>query len=91
MTDCSCRSHGTFLTAKGLEETAPRERSLEGLDAMGESLYLDKVVSVSELGRDGTHWPPDAFIDEQHRRFHNGCSEESRSEGPGSEVRTEGF
>ena len=68
---CSCRSHGTFLTAKGLEEAA--QRSLEGLevDGMGSSLYLDKVGSVSglELERD-SHVFDDELLDQQYRRFH---------------------
>ncbi len=70
MTRCGCYSHGGFLTAKGLEETA--QRSLEGLevDARAPELYLDKVVSVSGLRRDETTMIfNDGVIDEQYRRF----------------------
>ena len=70
--DCDCRSHNGFLTAKGLEEAA-QQLSLEGLDPLGVPEYLDKVGSVSglELERDFHVWD-DHVIEQQHRRFHNG-------------------
>ncbi len=70
---CGCRSHGGFLTAKGLKETAQR-LSLEGLAPRGELEYLDKVGSVSGLRRDEDMYAlvSDITIDEQSRRFHNG-------------------
>jgi len=48
MTDCSCHSHGGFLTAKGLAEAAQRF-SLEGLAPRGDHAYVDRVGSVSAL------------------------------------------
>jgi len=72
MTDCSCSSHGSFLTSKGLEQAAQRKLELLSIDSMDTRLYLDKVGSVSGLGRDGTHWPSDEEIDQQYRRFLNG-------------------
>ncbi len=74
MVDCSCSSHGGFLTAKGLQEAAQRSVDAAGLDAMGLPRYLDKVVSVSglELERDLYADVTDAQINEQYRRFHNG-------------------
>ena len=72
MTSCGCRSHGTFLTAKGLEEAAQRY-SLEGLAPRGEGEYVDRVGSVSALVEgEGTLWLDDQLLEEQHRRFHNG-------------------
>ncbi len=72
MTRCSCSSHGTFLTAKGLEEAAQRF-SLEGLAPRGEREYLDKVASVSALDEDEARFPfDDELIDNQYRRFLNG-------------------
>ncbi len=70
---CGCSSHGGLLTAKGLEEAAQRERSLEGLDAMAVSPYVDRVGSVSglELERDLFADVPEALIEQQHRRFLN--------------------
>ncbi len=74
MPDCTCNSHGGFLTAKGLKEAA--QRSLEGLevDGMDVSPYLDKVGSVSglELERDLYAFVSDTQIDQQYRRFLNG-------------------
>ena len=72
--NCNCYSHGGFLTAKGLEEAAQRERSLAALDAMGPNMHLDQVCSVSglELERDLYAFVSDADIDNQHRRFLNG-------------------
>ena len=67
---CSCHSHGGFLTAKGLEETA--QRSLEGLgvDDRDASRLLDMVGSVSALRRDEPEVPfDDDLIDSQYRRF----------------------
>jgi len=66
---CSCNAHGSFLTAKGLEEAA--QRSLEGLEtlAVGETLReVDRVVSVRALPEPDAHWDDDV-LDEQHRRF----------------------
>jgi len=73
---CSCNSHGTFLTAKGLAEAAQREFELAsifdvGIDRDEEVQYLDKVGSVSGSTRFASHWD-DALIDQQYRRFHNG-------------------
>ena len=68
MTECRCHAHGSFLTAKGLEETAQRF-SLEGLAPRGVPGYVDKVVSVSGLRRDETLWLSDELIEEQYRRF----------------------
>ena len=71
MAKCRCNAHGSFLTAKGLEEAAQRF-SLEGLAPRGVPEYLDNVVSVSASMGPLLHWPPDAIIEEQYRRFHNG-------------------
>ena len=71
MTGCSCHSHGSFLTAKGLEEAAQRELGLHGIDAMEPCCHLDKVGSVSGSPLQDTHWD-DEIIDQQHRRFHHG-------------------
>ncbi len=48
MAECSCSSHGSFLTAKGLEEAAQRF-SLEDLSPRGVNAYVDKEGSVSAL------------------------------------------
>ncbi len=72
MSDCSCRSHGSFLTAKGLKEAAQRARWDWAVAGMDESRYLDKVGSVSAPPETASHWPDDAIIEEQHRRFLNG-------------------
>ena len=75
MTDCGCRSHNGFLTAKGLAEAAQRETaalSLEGLTPMSESVRLDIQGSVSGLRRDETTmivWPTDEVTDEQFARY----------------------
>ncbi len=45
---CSCNSHGSFLTAKGLKEAAQRF-SLEGLDSRDGFGEVDSRVSVSAL------------------------------------------
>ena len=73
MSDCGCNSHGSFLTAKGLEEAAQR-LSLEGLAPRGGPEYLDKVASVSglELERDLYAHTSDTHIDRQYWRFLNG-------------------
>ncbi len=73
MAKCSCHSHGTLLTAKGLEEAAQR-LSLEGLAPRGDSAYVDRVGSVSALDGDGDLFAfcSDAHLEEQHRRFLNG-------------------
>ncbi len=49
VSDCGCNSHGGFLTAKGLEEAAQRERWLTEVDAMDPGRYVDRVGSVSAL------------------------------------------
>jgi len=71
--DCSCSSHGSFLTAKGIEDAEQRRAGpviFPGVDMHQLSLYLDKVGSVSGLRRDETdHVFDDAIVDEQYRRF----------------------
>ncbi len=73
MARCSCRSHGSFLTAKGLEEAAQRF-SLEGLAPWGVHAYLDRVGSVSALDEDEDLFAfcSDTHLNEQDRRFHYG-------------------
>ena len=73
MRDCGCSSHNGLLTAKGLAEAAQRE-DVAGAVLAGPLavLQLDRVRSVSGLPPDEIHWPPDALIDQQYRRFHNG-------------------
>ena len=78
MTRCSCSSHGSFLIAKGLAEAAERELEVDGplhvaLDGHARRYYLDKVGSVSGLGRDGIHWPCDEIMDQQYWRFLDGA------------------
>ena len=69
---CNCRSHGSFLTAKGLKEAAQRF-SLEGLAPRGVPEYVDSMVSVSGLELERNIFVfDDRLIDEQYRRFHNG-------------------
>ncbi len=72
---CDCSAHNTFLTAKGLEEAAQRERlrllECRHVDDDPGIRYLDKVGSVSALDGDGDPWV-DELIEEQYRRFHNG-------------------
>ncbi len=51
MADCSCHSHGSFLTAKGLQEAAQRERASLEVAGMELTWYLDKARSVSALSR----------------------------------------
>ena len=73
MSDCSCRSHGSFLTAKGLEEAEQRRGDtfeFDGVDKRQLSLYLDSTVSVRGLRRDEALC--DYQLDEQYRRFLNG-------------------
>ncbi len=70
MANCSCSSHGGFLTAKGLEEAAQRF-SLEGLAPRGDHAYLDKVDSVSALAEAEVPFDHE-LLDEQYRRFLNG-------------------
>ncbi len=85
---CSCRSHGGFLTAKGLEEAAQRKCSQLELDAMGLPGYLDKVVSVSAVGRDETTFIfDDEVIDEQFRRFREGTEGSASYSGPSPRAR----
>ena len=74
MTDCSCNSHGGFLTAKGLKEAEQRRGDsfvIDGVDKRQLSLYLDKVGSVSGLRRDEIIFD-DALLEQQHRRFLSG-------------------
>ena len=73
MTRCSCSAHGSFLTAKGLEEAEQREVDLgtgRGIDVRWLSSYLDKVGSVSGVRRDETIFV-DAVVEEQALRFHS--------------------
>ena len=70
MADCTCSAHGSFLTAKGLEEAAQRF-SLEGLDRLRGLSEVDRVVSVRAVDRDRDHVWDDDVIDSQHRRFLN--------------------
>ncbi len=49
MAECGCTSHGSFLTEKGLEEAAQRERQCHGLDTMEVARYLDNRSSVSAM------------------------------------------
>ena len=70
---CNCRSHNGFLMAKGLEEAAQRELELAGVAGMELEQYLDKVGSVSALIEPSEPIFVDALIDEQHRRFLDGC------------------
>ena len=71
MTRCSCSSHGSFLTAKGLEEAAQRELKLNELDDAAVKHYLDRVGSVSaSVEVEEATWV-DAILEEQHRRFLN--------------------
>ena len=76
MRDCGCNSHGSFLTAKGLEEAAKRDPEFDfnyevvlTRDAQG--VRLDKSGSVSDSGPGELLWDSE-IIEEQHRRFHNG-------------------
>ncbi len=69
---CGCHSHGGFLTADGLAETAQRELKLNALDAMPSSGYLDKGVSVSALIEPPEPLFVDEILDQQYRRFHSG-------------------
>ena len=72
MSECSCSSHGSFLTAKGLKEAAQR-RSLEGLAPLGDHAYVDRVVSVRGVVEvEGGPWLCDEETDNQYRRFLNG-------------------
>ena len=67
---CGCRSHGSFLTANGLEEAAQRRSGSLELAGMVASRYLDKVGSVSGLRRDEiTMEFHEEMIDEQYQRF----------------------
>ncbi len=73
MTACDCLSHNGFLTVRGYEHA--QRLSLEGLAPRCDHGYLDNRVSVSAsgLGRDLYEMVSDTQIDEQARRFHNGC------------------
>ena len=68
---CSCSAHGSFLTAKGLQEAAERRgASPEGLAVGTSQLYLDKVASVSGARRDEVMMIfDDEVIDEQFERY----------------------
>ena len=70
---CNCRSHSSFLTAKGLKETA-LQTSLEGLEPLG--VHGVELVGVDasrpDRDRDLYEFISDLDIDEQERRFHNG-------------------
>ncbi len=72
MTDCSCLSHDGFLTVRGYEDAQRRRESAEALAVDPRQLYLDIPGSVSASGPCDLHWPPDALIEEQHRRFLDG-------------------
>ena len=67
-------SRNGFLTKRGYAELAQRT-SLEGLAPRGEVDYVDSMGSVSGLRRDEDMYDhiSDNQIDEQARRFHNGC------------------
>ena len=72
MANCSCSSHGSFLTAKGLKEAAQRH-SLEGLAPLGDVAYVDTPLSVSGLSRaEPLHVWDDQLLDQQYRRVHHG-------------------
>ena len=69
---CGCNSHNSFLTAKGLKETA-QQTSLEGLAPRGVPEYVDRVGSVSALVEgEGFHVFDDELLEEQSRRLHHG-------------------
>jgi len=73
---CLCRSHGSFLTAKGLEEAAQRELVFAAGCAMGltpdvHAVRLDKSGSVS-ASEPMSFIFDDDVLEEQYRRFHNG-------------------
>jgi len=72
---CSCRSHGGFLTAKGLGEAEQRRLGSAfacAVDAGQLSLYLDKVGSVSALIEPAEPIWVDGLLDQQYQRFRNG-------------------
>jgi len=73
MTECSCRAHGSFLTAKGLKEAALRRADPNrGLTWPEVDLTLDMVGSVSGLRRDEAfHASVDQLLENKYRRFHN--------------------
>jgi len=73
MANCSCRSHGGFLTERGLAELAERT-SLEGLLPRGDGDIVDRSVSVSALVEveDLFAHVTDQQLTEQYERFHNG-------------------
>ena len=75
MTQCSCFSHGGFLTERGYAELAQREVDWPCVDSMDASSDLDIVGSVSAFGHGPEPMTPvfvDKIIDEQARRFHSG-------------------
>ena len=76
MRKCSCRGHGGFLTAKGLEEAAQRELELNAVLEVGltpdeEGVIFDKYGSVSGSLPLGVHWDDELTTDDQYRRFLN--------------------
>jgi len=70
VTDCSCRCHNGFLTAKGLKETGKAEKqySLEALRLFARPDIVDKIVSVSALIEPPEPIFVDSVIEEQMRR-----------------------
>ena len=54
MTSCGCQAHGSFLTAKGLEEAAQRGREAQGNPGVQMSVWGPGKGSVSGLRRDET-------------------------------------
>jgi len=76
---CTCHSHNGFrLSSAELEQRGvdrAHELAMLALDNPESQLYLDRVGSVSGLGRDEDLYADvsDALLNEQYRRFHNGC------------------
>ncbi len=72
--ECSCNSHGGFLTEKGLKEAAQRRLELDSLDGMDTRLYVDRVGSVSglALAMELDFSLSDEDLENQYRRFLNG-------------------
>ena len=77
MSDCSCHSHGGFLTERGIE--LAQQLSLEGLTPRGDCVRVDIRGSVSALveGEESHVWD-DLILDEQSRRFYDWSFEEGR-------------
>ncbi len=75
--DCGCHSHNGFRVGRSPEGLEQRgvDRAYE-LALAGRDGYLDKVGSVSGLRRDEIRMIFDEeILDEQHRRFLQGCEE----------------